>query len=315
VTRKRQPTFAAVDWGTTRLRVWLLDAGGQVVAEKRSDEGLLSVKDRAFEAVLERHLDELGAPSELPVIACGMAGSRQGWMEAPYVPVPALLDDVLSRAVPVPGVRRDVRIIPGAALKQPSRPDVMRGEETQLAGALATMRGGSMLVCMPGTHSKWVEIRDGVMADFSTWMTGEIFSVLSAHSILAQSIGRDPAPVNANTPAFTEWLAKGLRNPQDLTAKLFKIRSSSLLYDLPASDAPAALSGLLIGVEIASARRLYGNGQVVLIASGPLAALYQAALRQAGYSTTVIDADQAVRAGLAAAASLHFHALDRKIGA
>ncbi|MBX3577750.1 MAG: 2-dehydro-3-deoxygalactonokinase [Rhizobiaceae bacterium] len=295
--------FAAADWGTTRLRVWLIDDTGAPVAERRSDEGLLSVGGAGFEAVFERILGELGAPTDLPAIVCGMAGSRQGWLEVPYVDVPAKLEDVLSRAVRVPSVRRQVMILPGAALRQQGRPDVMRGEETQLAGVAALLGEGNRLACMPGTHSKWVELRDGTLTDFTTWMTGELYSVLAGHSILAHSLGKAPGAVDPETPAFGAWLGKGLANPQDVTAKLFKIRAGGLLFGLQPDDAAAALSGLLIGVEIASARRTHGGGEVVLVVSGALGALYQMALTLAGYRVRTVDADETVRLGLTAAAS------------
>jgi 2-dehydro-3-deoxygalactonokinase len=297
---------AAVDWGTTRMRVWLLDAGGAVLAERRSDEGLLSVADAGgFEAVLERHLDELGAAKDLPVITCGMVGARQGWIEAPYVTLPAKIDAVLSGAIKVPGIWRDVRIVPGAALKLQMRPDVMRGEETQLAGAAAKFADGSALVCLPGTHSKWALVRDGVLTDFSTWMTGELFSVIAAHSILSRSVAKDTS-VDPESEAFATWVGRALASPQDITTKLFKIRAGGLLFGMGEEDSTAALSGLLMGAEIASAKRQYGVGDVLLVASGPLALLYGMALSIAGYTVTRIDADQAVRAGLFAAAQRNF---------
>jgi 2-dehydro-3-deoxygalactonokinase len=300
--------FAAADWGTTRLRLWLLGSGGEVIAEQRSDEGLLSVARHEFEAVLERHLEALGAPADLPVIMCGMVGSRQGWFEAPYFELPARTDDVLSAAVRVPGIRREVRIIPGAALRNESRPDVMRGEETQLAGA-AALSGGSALACMPGTHSKWAAMQGGVLADFSTWMTGELFSVISAHSILRHSTGGGEAAVDPASPAFAAWLEKALANPAKLTTDLFTIRASGLLFAMPQADAAAALSGLLIGAEIAAAKARYGGGSVMLIASGGLKDLYEAALYIAGCDVTTVDGEEVVRTGLTEAARRNFAAV------
>ena len=128
---------AAIDWGTSSFRAWLLDRVGAVLAESRGGEGMLaaSATPGGFPAVLEKHLDTMGAARNLPVIICGMAGARQGWIEAPYVDVPATFGDVLAGAVRVPGIDRDVRIVPGLAQRLESTPDVMRGEETQLAGA------------------------------------------------------------------------------------------------------------------------------------------------------------------------------------
>ncbi|RWC75356.1 MULTISPECIES: 2-dehydro-3-deoxygalactonokinase [unclassified Mesorhizobium] len=297
------PAVAALDWGTTRLRAWLIDGAGKVLAERRGDDGLITAREKGFANVLESHLTAMGAPEELPVIICGMAGSRQGWLEAPYVSVPSPLGAILGGAARVPDQKRDIRIVPGLAQRLADAPDVMRGEETQLAGAGLPAKGRH-LVCMPGTHSKWVLVEDGAVTGFGTWPTGELFSVLAAHSILRHSLGEHPSPVAADNPFFRRWCEIALGEGGDVTSRLFAIRAAGLLQDLKADDAAACLSGLLIGGEIASARRRHGAGatSVVLVASGALAVLYQAALGLAGLGLRTVDADEAVRAGLIEAA-------------
>jgi 2-dehydro-3-deoxygalactonokinase len=297
------PALAAVDWGTTRLRVWLVDEAGVVIAERRGDDGLITAQSVGFSTVLEGHLAAMAAPEALPVIICGMAGSRQGWLEAPYVTVPAQIGAVLAGAARIPGQRRDIRIVPGLAQRQADAPDVMRGEETQLAGAGLPAKGAH-LVCMPGTHSKWVLVEDGAIAGFGTWPTGELFSVLAAHSILRHSLGEQPKPVTSGNPFFRDWCGRALAEAGDVTSRLFSIRAAGLIQDLKADDAAACLSGLLIGGEIASARRRQAAGaaSVVLIASGALAVLYRQALGLAGLGVRTVDADEAVRAGLIEAA-------------
>lgn len=297
------PAVAAVDWGTTRMRVWLVDKSGKVLAERRGDDGLITAQQKGFSTLLEGHLKALAAPEALPVIICGMAGSRQGWLEAPYVGVPAPIGAILGGAARVPGQSRDIRIVPGLAQRLADAPDVMRGEETQLAGAGLPAKG-RQLVCMPGTHSKWVLVEDGAVAGFGTWPTGELFSVLAGHSILRHSLGEHPKPVTPKNPFFRRWCEIALADGGDVMSRLFSIRAAGLLQDLKADDAAACLSGLLIGGEIASARRRHGAGaaSVVLIASGALAALYQAALGIAGLDVRSVDADEAVRAGLIEAA-------------
>jgi len=297
------PAVAAVDWGTTRLRAWLIDASGKVLAERRGDDGLITAREKGFAGVLEGHLAAMGAPPSLPVIICGMAGSRQGWLEAPYVDVPAPIGAILAGAARVPVQGRDIRIVPGLAQRLAAAPDVMRGEETQLAGA-GLPAGGRHLVCMPGTHSKWVVVEDGAVAGFGTWPTGELFSVLAEHSILRHSLGEHPAAVTPDSAFFRQWCERTLGEGGDVTSKLFAIRAAGLLQDLGAADAAACLSGLLIGGEIASARGRYGAGDapVVLVASGALGALYAAALDVAGLAVRIVDADEAVRAGLVEAA-------------
>lgn len=298
-----RPAIAAVDWGSTRLRVWLLDAAGTVLDERRSDDGMLTAQQKGFAAILERHLGDMGAAADLPAIVCGMAGARQGWIEAPYVDVPASLDDILGAAVAVPGVARDVRIVPGLAQRNPRAPDVMRGEETQLAGISRLIGQGSHLVCMPGTHSKWVNAEAGAIQNFGTWATGETFSVLAQHSILRHSLGEKPAAVSPTSQVFRDWCREALSDG-DISARLFGIRAAGLLSGLGQEEASAALSGLLIGGEIASAIRRFGrrDGPVILVGSGPLGALYAEALRLDGIAVEITDADAAVLAGLVAAA-------------
>ena len=298
------PAFAAADWGTSSFRIWLLDGTGTVLAERRSDEGMTSAGPAGFATILEKHLDEMGAPSDLPVIICGMAGARQGWVEAPYVTLPARLDDMIAGAVAVPGLAREVRILPGLAQRDADAPDVMRGEETQLAGIGPLFASGRHLVCMPGTHSKWVEAQDGAVTSFRTWLTGELFSILSKQSILRHSLGDAPAAAMPGDAVFRNACSQALADGGDFGNGLFRIRAATLLQNLKPDEASARLSGLLIGGEIASARRTFGiaDGKVILVASGGLGLLYREALDLAGCTVLSADADEAVRAGLLEAA-------------
>jgi 2-dehydro-3-deoxygalactonokinase len=297
------PAFAAVDWGTSSFRLWLLDSTGAVLAERRSGDGLAKAAAEGFASVLSRHLDSVRSASDTPVVICGMAGARQGWLEAPYVTVPAGLDDILAGSVPVPGQGREVRILPGLAQRAADASDVMRGEETQLAGVAPLFASGSHLVCMPGTHSKWVEASDGVIDSFATYITGELFALLSTHSILRHSVGEIPAAASPDSSAFRTSCAEALALGGDIGSALFRIRASSLLQEQDESAAASRLSGLLIGAEIASARRRpAADRPVILVASGALGLLYRAGLELAGSAVLSADADEAVRAGLLAAA-------------
>lgn len=298
------PVVAAVDWGTSSFRLWLLDAAGAVLAERRSGEGMLTAGAEGFGPILENHLASVAAPGDLPVIVCGMAGARQGWIEAPYVTLPAGLDGILAGAVAVPGQSRDIRILPGLAQRRDDAPDVMRGEETQLAGVLPLFVAGRHVICMPGTHSKWVEAVDGTISRFGTWLTGELFSVLSKQSILRHSLGESASPALPGNPAFIAACTEALAHGGDFGPSLFRIRAATLLQDLKPDEAAARLSGLLIGSEIASARRIFKpeGDKVILVASGPLGLLYAAALKLGGCSVLQADADAAVRTGLFEAA-------------
>ncbi|MDR7221376.1 2-dehydro-3-deoxygalactonokinase [Aminobacter aminovorans] len=297
------PAIVAIDWGTTRMRAWLLDAEGAALAEHRSDDGLTTAQKTGFEPILERCLATLRAPNGVPVIICGMAGARQGWIEAPYVDVPSSIAAILRGAVPVPNAGRDIRIVPGLARRSVDTPDVMRGEETQLAGS-GLRETGRHIVCMPGTHSKWVVVHSGAVESFRTWPTGELFALLATHSILRYSIGEQPGAVSAENPVFAKSCEIALTEGGDFASRLFSIRAGSLLNGLTSVDAMATLSGLMIGSEVASARRqfLHADRSVTLVASGTLATLYRRAFEIAGLEVRDIDADTAVRIGLFEAA-------------
>jgi 2-dehydro-3-deoxygalactonokinase len=304
-----QPFCAAVDWGTSSLRVWLLDRSGKAIAGRRSGEGMSTLTSDRYEGVLESHLAALGAAASLPVVICGMAGSRQGWVEAPYLDVPAALGDIANSAIHVPGTTRDIRIVPGLAQRDPKSPDVMRGEETQLLGAFGG-ETGDRLACMPGTHSKWVRVEGGRVTAFTTYMTGELFAAIRGHTILAHAIA-DEAP---DESAFRNAVGEALENPQSLTAQLFSIRASQLLGFARAQASHSAISGLLIGMEIAAARKAGISGKVDLIAGGAIAERYATALGMAGVSFDRRDADHCVIGGLAAVAMTAFAAsAQRKI--
>jgi 2-dehydro-3-deoxygalactonokinase len=293
------PLCAAADWGTSNLRVWLLGEDGSLLRELRSDEGLTKVTDRNFAAVLDGKLGELGAAPDLPVIICGMAGSRQGWIEAPYVETPALLDDVPLQAVRAPHPTRDIRILPGIAQKDRGQPDVMRGEETQLLG-LGEI-SGQRTVCMPGTHCKWVSLDGRRVAGFTTFLTGELFNLFSTHSLLRHSV--DPtARVEADDADFLDACGELTARPDQLSARLFSVRAASLLKGLAPSRASAVLSGILIGAEIGAARKSFSARNLILVGSGRLGRLYDVALASAGFSVETADAERLARAGLHAAA-------------
>jgi 2-dehydro-3-deoxygalactonokinase len=293
------PAFVAIDWGTSSFRGWLMSAGGEALAESCGGEGMLHCMARGFAPVLRHHLARLGAVDGMPVLICGMAGARQGWREAPYLKTPTRLEALHEGAIQVdaPG---DVRILPGIAQARADRPDVMRGEETQLLGVTEPAFTG--LVCIPGTHSKWIRIEQGHVVEFSTYMTGELFSVISQHSILAHAVETDgPAPVDSGP--YREGVAAALAAPSGLTASLFRLRASQLLgYEQRARGA-ARLSGLLIGTEVADALHRYDGAQSLrLIGAGPLGRLYEAALTAQGFDVTVVDAEEASRLGLGKAA-------------
>ncbi|MGX4773818.1 2-dehydro-3-deoxygalactonokinase [Bradyrhizobium guangdongense] len=297
-----EPANVAVDWGTSSFRLWLVDRAGNVLAERRSGEGMLAAAKAGFAGVLRSHLAAVEAPADLPVLVCGMAGAKTGWVEAGYVDTPAPLSAVLKQAARVPGEVRDIRILPGIAQRDMKAPDVMRGEETQLLGALGLGAAGEALVCMPGTHSKWVRVKDSIVEHFATFMTGELFSVVSRETILALAVaGADEAE---DIASFKAAVKAAFDAPAFAANLLFTARSRQLLFGGTPAAARATLSGTLIGTELAAG--LSGSvpkAGITLIASGRLAALYRQAFDALSVNVNPIDADEAVRRGLSMAAA------------
>lgn len=292
---------ALADWGTSNFRLWLVDRDGQVLGECQSPDGMSAcAADNRFAAVLEKNLAALSAPASLPVVIAGMAGARAGWLEAAYVETPAPLANLQNHAVS-PAASRPVHILPGLCQKVTGPFDVMRGEETQLAGAAATGHPTGVF-CLPGTHSKWVDMRDGIVLRFRTSMTGELYELLSKQSILRLSIAATDRST-PDHPVFAEAIHQALGEGFSLTANLFSIRAAGLLSTPVENEAAARLSGFLIGAEIAAMRDFFQPGETVhLIGSESLNALYTKALALAGAKPETLDGSALVRNGLFAAA-------------
>ena len=288
------PDWIAVDWGTSNLRAWAMGADDTVLAEASSDRGMLRVEAGGFEAALLELIGSwLASSRTILVLAVGMVGARQGWVEAPYAETPcAAIDSEQMIHAPVEDTRLDVRILPGLCQRDPA--DVMRGEETQIFGFLSAHPGFEGTICLPGTHSKWVRVQGGSVMGFHTAMTGELFQLLSEQSVLKHSMteGWDDA-------AFAAGVTAGVADPGSLAASLFAIRAASLLEKIPAGVGKAKLSGMLIGAEVASAAA--NNTQVALIGGGGMIDLYRTALATQGIDAVTFDAGLATRTGLISA--------------
>lgn len=289
-----KPDWIAVDWGTTHLRVWLMSAAGKVLERRDSDKGMSGLARDAFEPTLHALLQDKLADTPLPVLVCGMAGSRQGWAEAPYVAVPCAPPGVADAThLSVPAM--EVFILPG--VKQASPADVMRGEETQIAGFLSGEPDYDGVLCLPGTHNKWVHISAGEIVSFRTFMTGELFDLISTRSVLRHSVNTD----GWDQSAFDAALADTMSRPADLAAKLFSLRAEGLLENLSAEAARARLSALLIGAELAAAKPYWLGQQVVILGEDTVARAYETALAAQGAAARVVEAENATLAGLISA--------------
>lgn len=279
----------AVDWGTTNRRAWLLGPDGAVVREFEDGKGILAVEAGGFPAAVAEIRDRLG---DRPMLMAGMIGSNRGWIEAPYVPCPAGADELAAHVIWAEEGR--TAIVPGLSFLDDRRADVMRGEEVQMFGALAAgLIPADGLVCHPGTHNKWVLLAGGRVTRFRTVMTGEIYNLLKAHSILSDLL---QAPVTPGA-AFERGVLHGLSD-EDVTAELFSIRARVLLGVAERGDAAAYCSGLLIGADLRTGLRQAGEGEIAIMGRPDLTALYAAALATAGHSTREVDGETAFLAGI-----------------
>lgn len=273
----------AIDWGTSSLRAALVGDGGALLGERRRPWGIQHLPEGGFAAALRGVAgDWIDAAPDLPLLACGMVGSAQGWAEAPYVPVPADADAIacsLCRVDALPGVA--LHVVPGVCIDG-ARPDVMRGEETQAVGALVlhpALAARSTLV-LPGTHSKWVRVRAGRVEDFHTYLTGELYALLAEHSIVGRPARE--AGAEASDEAFDEGLAAA-QGDEPLAGRLFSVRARVLRGALPAAHSLDYLSGLLIGDELRAALAHFDrDAPLALVGEPALAARYRRALALAG---------------------------------
>jgi 2-dehydro-3-deoxygalactonokinase len=285
-----KPRLLALDWGSSRLRAHLLGDGGALLDERSSADGAstLSGGAPAFEAALRAIAgDWLDAHPGPPVLASGMVGSAHGWREARYADCPVALDALHEQAVLVDGARGlRVRIVPGLACQPAAEaPDVMRGEETQLAGLLDArpeLARARIEVVMPGTHSKWVHLAGGHVQGFATRMTGEVFALLRTQSVLARLM-TEAAPGAFAADAFDAGVAAARRHGGDLLHLLFGVRTQGLFDRLPGSALADHLSGLLIGSEVAAGvANLDAAVPLVLVGDAALLARYRRALAAFG---------------------------------
>lgn len=278
------PALLALDWGTSSLRAWLMTESGQILKEHQSKHGILNLPEGGFSAVLEDLLGLWRLPILPPAIACGMVGSANGWAEAPYLACPVSPDALATSLKMVQTGQGMLSIIPGVR-DDGMVPDVMRGEETQILGVLALRPdlAEDVTIVLPGTHSKWAQIHQGRIVGFRTFMTGELYAVLTAHSIL----GRFSAPERSSDAESIMAFEDGVRigaSGDSVSSLLFSARSRVLAGRLSAAAVPDYLSGLLIGNEVYSAPRLNraSSQRSVLVGDDALCARYLRAFRLLG---------------------------------
>jgi len=265
-----------VDWGTSSFRAYLTQADGAIVERIESPRGVLTVGKGEHEEVLARLIGGwLARSGPLPVVMAGMVGARQGWVEAPYAKCPAGLPEIAAAIMTVnTRAMGAIGLAPGVcAFDREGAPDVMRGEETQILGALAAMGRADGVFVLPGTHSKWARVESGRIMSFATYMTGEVFATLKDHSIL----GRLMDAASQDGAGFAEGVraASRLERPGDVLHAIFMTRTLGLFDRLRPDQLSDYLSGLLIGAELVSGAR--GAQGAVVVGSAALTARYCAA--------------------------------------
>lgn len=286
------PHLIVVDWGTSSLRGALLDEVGQVIEEKSAPLGIANVPNGDFADVFASLFSGWMTPAGTLCLISGMAGSRQGWVEAPYVACPAGLDELAQHLHWIEPDR--IAIVPGLSDTQGDVPDVMRGEEVQIFGAMRLAGLANGLFVLPGTHSKWATVRAGRVTGFRTFMTGEVYGLFGQHSILARTLDAD-APLDE--AAFRRGVARAA-NGEGLLHNAFGARALALFGHLSPAQSASYLSGLLIGEELGR-QTLPPSGEVIVIGASALVARYALALGERGAKVRTFGAE-ATWAGLRA---------------
>ncbi|WP_420004560.1 2-dehydro-3-deoxygalactonokinase [Arenibacterium sp. LLYu02] len=289
--------WVAADWGTSHLRLWPMGANGVPLCRIDSDKGMSSLTAADYEQTLLTLLEPyMVSNAALDVVCCGMAGSRQGWAEAPYAAAPCTPPsfDTATR-VQTQDARLRVYILSGVKQAEPA--DVMRGEETQIAGVLAAHPDLDGVICLPGTHTKWVSVKGGEITGFATFLSGELFQLVSQHSVLRHTL----APQGWDDGAFKDGCLEGTATPNRLANALFGLRAGALLNDLDPVAARSHASGFLLGMEIEALRREWQGRAVVIVGENEIARAYATALELQGATAEVTDAEKVTLAGLSAA--------------
>ena len=288
----------AVDWGTSNLRVWGISSTGEVLLQKNSNKGAGLLQQDEFEsALLELISQHIPNDAVINVVICGMAGSRQGWKEAQYVEMPAEISEIMQNVstVKTNDQRLKVHILPGLCQRKSENPDVIRGEETQLFGLINLVKGYSGTVCIPGTHSKWVEIESTKICSSQTFFTGEFFDLLCKHSMLRHSV---ESVMSDNTIGFQEGVERASSKESSVISDIFSIRARQLLFDSSPAWSYSYLSGLLIGHEV---KHGISNGNVkhvTIIGESTFVTNYRVAFQFFGIDTDIKNAEELTLFGL-----------------
>jgi 2-dehydro-3-deoxygalactonokinase len=303
------PSMIAIDWGSTSARAWLLNEQGMSIGMFSAMLGVKKIPMNGFDDALQQLCGAwLSKHTDLPVLASGMIGSNQGWREAPYVACPVDESSLARETIVVETLNgHQVHIVPGVRYTDPNGlHDVMRGEETQVFGVLSTDADDDKLLILPGTHSKWVRVENRKVNWFTTFITGELFDVLTTHSLLIQPNHNDDAvvsPINFSSPEFLRGVEHALTARADgagMLSRLFSVRTRRLIDGVAGAESKKYLSGLLIGSEISEAlgilkRQGIPLQRATLVGDPDLCALYRSCLTRCGVVCDIYGSPAAVQ--------------------
>ncbi|MCW8892747.1 MAG: 2-dehydro-3-deoxygalactonokinase [Deltaproteobacteria bacterium] len=284
-----------VDWGTSNLRAYLCREDGSIVSQTQTPQGIKAIQQNAYPQVLQSALQALGQNAHQPVYISGMAGSRGGWRETPYCTTPVSLQNIAARLLPLPEPFSG-SFVPGArTMAADGTIDVMRGEEIQIFGALSKLKIHDAVLCLPGTHSKWVRTKNGQIIEFATFMTGDLFQAL-AHTILCCD-----SEAHFSQHAFKTGLDAVTQTGGGILHQLFTARTRVLEGVLAAEQVSSFVSGLLIGHELSQSTTYQKqNEAVVVIGSDNLCERYRLALEHFAVNPILLGSDVATCTGIAA---------------
>ena len=286
--------WIAVDWGTTNLRVWAMDKKGRIIEKKSSKKGLIFIEKRNFEKTLTKLINPwIKNKKHIPIISCGMVGSKHGWKDVGYNKVPCTpINKKSIQKILIKNKHFSFYIIKGLCQYAPY--DVMRGEETQIAGFIYKNPNFNGVICLPGTHCKWVKFSNGKVLNFTTFMTGELFSLITEQSILKYSSYNK----KINDKIFSKSFNESMTKSYSFLSSLFQIRAKNLLVKKFNNHSRSIILGFLLGMELASIRKMIGKKNVAIIGSPINTIFYEKALSSLKINTVKVDSEKITLRGL-----------------
>ena len=282
--------YSFIDWGTSNFRALLLDENFKEIDSITTSDGMLSLEKEEFYPYIKKTLAKW-LDKDLKIYMSGMVGSQNGWLETKYALCDVSLDDLSKDLVKIPNIEDNIYIVPGVKSEKNNSIDLMRGEEVQIFGAIEKMQMNDGFFILPGTHSKWVEIKDKKIVNFKTNMTGEVFNLMSTNSILEKSI----KSTELNSVAFDKGAELSLSGG-GLLNHMFQARAQA--NDIGDDGVYSFLSGIVIGAEIKQMNSVFNPKEVVIIGTLTLNDLYKSILSKYNIKTTSIDAKTATNIGM-----------------